>query len=177
MMIGVLFVVGLSLYPRFKRIDHLKATSSAEVQLQVPFRPDEVAELLLKSLQGNKSAPAPFNDFSAYVPKDGIFPENLKKNPSDVFLYEPTGDVYWPSEYRYDGKKADFRCSFILNQSSTDAGSRIRIFEYQPEIRVGNYFDPLGHAGPGMYWDIRMVEPTVVDREKLKTVLLNILRR
>ena len=31
------------------------------------------------------------------------------------YLFEPTGDRYWPSEYVYDGKPVDFRSAFIVH--------------------------------------------------------------
>ena len=172
-MTGALVLTGLIMYPRFKRIEHPKPGTSSDVVFHVDLSPDEVVSLLLKTFQHNKTVAAPFDRFNAYSYQDGVFPQDYRNNPFDIFLYEPTGDVYWPSEYLYNGKKADFRCSFILHQSSANGGSQIQIFEYQPQIRAGNYFDPLGHAGPGMYWDIRPVEPTVIDREILKSILFS----
>jgi len=82
---------------------------------------------------------------------------------------DPSGniDYYWESEYLYLGQPVKFRCNFIIHLEPAMAASKISILEYQPEIWTGTKFDLLGHAGPGFYRDIRLVEPTNRDREEL----------
>jgi hypothetical protein len=84
----------------------------------------------------------------------------------DFYLYQPTGDYYWESEYFYEGKPAKFRCNFLIHlEPSGNANTRVEIFEYQPTIWVGNYFGLSGHALlPAMLYDIRPVEATTTDR-------------
>jgi hypothetical protein len=83
----------------------------------------------------------------------------------DLFLYEPTGDYYWDSEYWYDGAPARFRCSFIIHVEPASAGTRVEIFEYQPTIWIGERFGFSAHAVlPVSFHDIRPAEPTTADR-------------
>jgi hypothetical protein len=93
----------------------------------------------------------------------------------DLYLYEPTGDYYWESEYFYDGQPAKFRCSFLIHlEPAGDSGSKIEIFEYQPTIWAGEYLGLSGHAIlPGMLHDIRAVEATTANR----TAILEIFQK
>lgn len=99
-------------------------------------------------------------------------PLNLRT--SDFYLYEPTGDEYWPSEYRYRGQPAKFRCSFFIHvEPAAGASTRVEIFEYQPQIWVGERFGFSAHAAlPTTFHDIRFVEPTTIDRLELLSLLL-----
>jgi len=93
---------------------------------------------------------------------------------ADFYLYEPSGDYYWSSEYFSNGAPAKFRCAFIIHLEPIGATkTKLAVFEYLPEIWVGKVFDPMGHSGPGSYYDIREVGPTEADR----TELLEIIRR
>lgn len=87
----------------------------------------------------------------------------------DFYLYEPTGDHYWESEYFYQGKAAKFRCSFLIHlEPATNSGTKVEIFEYQPTVWVGEYFGLSAHAIlPAMLHDIRPVQPTTVDRKEV----------
>jgi hypothetical protein len=84
----------------------------------------------------------------------------------DFYLYEPTGDYYWESEYFYQGQPARFRCSFLIHlEPSGNTNTRVEIFEYQPTIWVGKYFGLSGHTLlPAMLYDIRPVQATTTDR-------------
>ncbi|MFY9610536.1 MAG: hypothetical protein WAU45_18240 [Blastocatellia bacterium] len=91
---------------------------------------------------------------------------------SDYYLYEPTGDYYWDSEYYCNDSPAKFRCSFIIHlESDRNVNTKIEIFEYLPVVWVGKKFDVAGHHGPGFYNDTREVEPTGEDRVELLDVL------
>ena len=75
----------------------------------------------------------------------------------DLYLYEPTGDYYWESEYFYQGKAAKFRCSFLIHlEPAANPGTKVEIFEYQPTVWVGEYFGLSAHAIlPAKLHDIR----------------------
>jgi hypothetical protein len=106
----------------------------------------------------------------------------------DFYLYEPTGDYYWPSEYFYKGEPAPFRCAFLIHPEPSEAlpaglgaakpsiggavATKLEIFEYQPEIWVGQYLGLTAHGiGPVMLRDIRLVEETTADRQSLLALL------
>jgi hypothetical protein len=89
----------------------------------------------------------------------------------DLYLYEPSGDYFWESEYIYDDHPAKFRCSFIIHMEPIDqANTKVEVFEYQPTIWAGEYLGISAHSIlPAMLHDIRPVEATTTDR---KAVLL-----
>jgi hypothetical protein len=91
----------------------------------------------------------------------------------DLYLYEPSGDFYWESEYFYQGHAAQFRCSFLIHlEPAGNSGTKVEVFEYQPEIWVGEYFGLSAHAvWPTMLHDIRSVETTTLDRKAILTVI------
>jgi hypothetical protein len=91
---------------------------------------------------------------------------------NDLLLEEPTGDVYWDSEYvSSQGAPVKFRCGFIIHmEESADSVARIQVYEKVPQVWPGMYWT-FGHSGPGEYRDIRFVEPTVKDRLALLDVL------
>ena len=73
--------------------------------------------------------------------------ESSKNN--DFYLYEPTGDYYWNSEYYYQNKPAPFRTSFIIHfVSAGNNQTKIQIFELLPQIHVGEFIGFGGHSGP-----------------------------
>jgi hypothetical protein len=43
----------------------------------------------------------------------------------------------------------------------------VEVIEYQPTIKAGRTFRIAGHSGPGFYADIRFVEPTARDRQRV----------
>jgi hypothetical protein len=87
----------------------------------------------------------------------------------DFYLYEPSGDYYWDSEYFYAGQPAKFRCSFLIHlEPGGSSTTKVEIFEYQPAIWVGEYLGMSAHAIlPTMLHDIRSAESTTVDRKNL----------
>jgi hypothetical protein len=91
----------------------------------------------------------------------------------DFYLYEPSGDYYWNSEYFYNGQSARFRCSFLIHvEASEDASTKVEIFEYQPTIWVGEYLGLSAHALlPAMLHDIRSVGATTTDRKELLAII------
>jgi hypothetical protein len=87
----------------------------------------------------------------------------------DFYMYEPTGDYYWESEYFYQGSAAKFRCSFLIHlEPAKNSGVKVEIFEYQPTVWVGEYLGMSAHAIlPTMLHDIRPARPTTADRQAL----------
>ena len=87
----------------------------------------------------------------------------------DLYLYEPSADYFWQSEYFYKGQAAKFRCGFFIHlEPAGDAGTKVEIFEYQPTIWVGEYFGLSAHAVlPTMLHDIRPAEATTTDRKEV----------
>ncbi len=97
----------------------------------------------------------------ASVPKD--------KRKNDFYLYEPTADYYWSSDYYYNDAPAKFRCAFIIHlEPEANGSTKLAVFEYLPTIWVGERFGFSAHGiGPTSLHDIRVVESTSSDRVRL----------
>jgi hypothetical protein len=107
----------------------------------------------------------------------------------DFYLYEPTADYYWSSEYLYKGHPAKFRCAFLIHLEPADAGgsatdssaktadakvaaTKVEIVEAQPMVWAGEYLGFSAHAVlPTMLHDSRPVEETTSEREALLEVI------
>ena len=87
----------------------------------------------------------------------------------DLYLYEPSGDYFWDSEYFYKERPAKFRCSFLIHiEPAGNSGTKAEIFEYQPTIWVGEYLGMSAHAVlPTMLHDIRPAQATTADRQEV----------
>jgi hypothetical protein len=87
----------------------------------------------------------------------------------DLYLYEPSGDYFWDSEYFYKDQPAKFRCSFLIHiEPAGDAKTKLEIFEYQPTIWAGEYFGMSAHGVlPTMLHDIRPAQATTTDRQEV----------
>jgi len=99
---------------------------------------------------------------------------------NDLLLREPTGDVYWPSEYVLAGDRSQpvkFNCGFIVHFASREPSvTEIRVHEMAPTVWVGEHWAVSKHGpGFGRYHDIRAVEPTVADRFRTLDVLDRVL--
>jgi hypothetical protein len=101
----------------------------------------------------------------SFVERYARIPPELRTR--DFYMYEPTGDYYWESEYFYQGKAAKFRCSFLIHlEPAKNSSVKVEIFEYQPAVWVGEYLGMSAHAIlPTMLHDIRPAQPTTVDRQ------------
>lgn len=99
-----------------------------------------------------------------------IPPANRRR---DFYLYDPSGDYYWDSEYLYKNAQAKFHCSFLIHLEPADAShTTVEIFEYQPYIWAGEYFGFSAHAIlPTMLHDIRPVEPTTKERRAILAMI------
>ena len=102
-----------------------------------------------------------------FVERYARIPAELRNR--DLYLYEPSGDYFWESEYFYEGQPAKFRCSFLIHvEPAGDSGTKVEIFEYQPTIWVGEYFGMSAHAVlPTKLHDIRPAQPTTMDRKEV----------
>jgi hypothetical protein len=103
----------------------------------------------------------------AFVERYVRIPAELRNR--DLYLYEPSGDYFWQSEYFYQGQRAKFRCSFLIHfEPAGDSGTKVEIFEYQPMIWVGEYLGMSAHAVlPTMLHDIRPAQATTSDRKEV----------
>jgi len=92
---------------------------------------------------------------------------------NDFYFHEPSGDVFWDSEYFYESAPAKFRCSFLIHLEPADSShTTVEIFEYQPYVRAGEYFGFSAHAIlPTTLHDIRPVEPTTSDRHAILALI------
>ncbi len=140
--------------------------------------------------------PAPFNAMNAgtatesqyadgwvngYVDPGGFLDE-YKKLPesarrADIVLDDPTGDLYWPSEYAGPDGVVRFHCRFILHPSDNGAGgTTVTAFEVVPTVWVGEHWSMTMHGiGFGRAHDIRFVDPTVLDRVKALDIVSQLL--
>jgi hypothetical protein len=76
-------------------------------------------------------------------------------------------DLFWASDYQYEGKPAKFYTDFLLHLEPVSAdATRVEVYEYLPRIWVGKSFQ-LGAHGPCMCRDQRWVEQTKTDRVAL----------
>jgi hypothetical protein len=97
----------------------------------------------------------------------------IEQRARDFYLYEPSGDYYWYSEYQYGGRPAKFRCAFLIHlEPYGTSQTKVEILEYQPEIWVGEYFGLSAHSiFPAFLHDIRPVPSTAADRNDVLSVI------
>ncbi len=191
------FVLAL-LAPHFKNVERRTASMPTVVQIHIPRSIKTVTETLEalfnsqadlsrgthKQLKGDR-----LYHFYLYPYRHPIFPEDYqiqhwsKTDPylrpyaavpkdqrkNDFYLYEPTADYYWFSDYYYNDAPAKFRCAFIIHLEPTGGnGTNIAVFEYLPTIWVGERFGFSAHAiGPTSLHDIRFVQSSSSDRIRL----------
>jgi hypothetical protein len=170
---------------RFKPVEHRAEAPQAFVEVRVEADPGRVSEAVKQRLRRRGGA-IDFSRFHLFPQGDPIFPElerlrtRLEGNPAlaryvarpaeersrDLYAYTIL-DYYWKSEYFYKGEPTLFNTDFLIHLRPDGAGTVVEVIEFIPRIWVGKSFDPMGHAGPGMYYDIRFVEPTTRDRRLL----------
>jgi hypothetical protein len=190
----VLLVVAVAcvlLYP-WKRVERREVTLATDTTAVLPASQEVVRERIAKLFTAPKALlPERFAKFMLVKPGEPLFPDDFQLQaharqdsalgsyaalPSgqrghDLYLYEPTGDYYWQSEYYCNGEPAKFRCNFLIHlEPAADERTKVEILEFLPRIWVGRHFS-LGHSGPGFYYDIRTVEPTVSDRVELLAII------
>src|SRR5262249_43356138 len=108
-----------------------------------------------------------------YVDPGGFF-DPYRKLPAsqrqrDLLVEDATADTYWNSEYATSTGPVRFRCGFVLHFSPLEAAeTRVTVYEMTPVIWVGEHW-AFAKEGllPGRFHDIRFVEPTVTDRQKV----------
>jgi hypothetical protein len=193
----------LVIYPWTKRIERRSAVPAFSDSAIVPNGVEQVAAAIIETFNdGHRlgfssprkfSAADKFHYFFLWNRADQIFPDDLqvslhtRYDPAlrrysamdpgakkrDFYLYEPTGDHYWYSEYFCDGAPAKFRCAFIIHLEPLGPDrTRVQVLEYLQMIWVGQAWSTLGHSGPGFYDDIRFdLEPTMIDRAELRALV------
>jgi len=95
------------------------------------------------------------------------------RRSQDIMLDEPTGDLYWLSEYHSAQGPVRFRCGFILHfEEPSPLLTEVQVFEKVPLVWPGEHWAVLHHGvGVGKVHDIRPVDPTVQDRLDLLQAL------
>lgn len=113
-------------------------------------------------------------------PGDFLEPYKVIEGPRrlrDLLIEEPTGDIYWHSEYGTPAGPAKFRCGFIIHfEQKAPALTEIQVYEKAPEIWIGEE-RRFAHHGIGIekFHKIRFVQPTVKDRLDMLQALNGIL--
>lgn len=191
-------VVALIEYPRFERVEQTPAQRSPRDSVDLPADIDTVSAAIQRTFNDGRelgfsprlkfSAQDKFHYFYWFDRSAGVFPDDFQvrahssRDPDlrrysalpnsarsrDLYLYEPSGDYYWYSEFHVGGNPVKFHCAFIIHFEALGATrTRIEVLEYLPIVWTGKKFNLLGHAGPGFYYDIREVSPTATDRAEL----------
>jgi hypothetical protein len=195
----VVTVAILEILPYMKRIERRSAVPGFADSSVAPASVDRAAAAIVALFNdGHRLGFSALNKYPAgdkwhyfflWGRADGIFPDDLQvamhtsydpalqrycalasgAKKRDFYLYEPSGDFYWRSEYFCDGAPAKFRCAFIIHLEPFGPGrTQVQVIEYLPIIWVGSAWCMLGHSGPGFYYDIRFdLEPTAIDRAEL----------
>jgi hypothetical protein len=189
-------------YSNFKRIERRPAGAPFSDTIVIGVGMKSVARTIAKTFNdGHRLGFSPSNKFPGeekfhyfflWNRKDSIFPDDVqlgfhvRQDPAlrryselpanvrsaDFYLYEPSGDYYWLSEYFSNAAPAKFRCAFIIHlEPLGSTKTKVAVLEYLPEIWVGKVFDPMGHSGPGFYSDIREVGPTEADLTELLEII------
>jgi hypothetical protein len=85
---------------------------------------------------------------------------------NDVYLFEPTGDRRWPSEFLVGGQTLPFQTSFILHLAPGDKGTAVTAIEVRPMVLAGQDWRFERH-GPGWIFRFCPTPPSVGDRRRL----------
>src|SRR5438105_7218292 len=89
----------------------LKKFSGKSSTLPAPFGSMQAIELIPPNYPADWIST--WTDPSGFLEPYKRLPGNLREQ--DVLIEEPTGDVYWPSEYSANTGQVKFRCGFILH--------------------------------------------------------------
>lgn len=187
----ILFAAAAALfsYPQFKKIEKRTAANPRPFDALVGKNLDDVVHTIQKIWTPKAHPESKFDHFSLAKPSDFYFPDDkqlqiyaakdasirqyLMLNPDlrkNDFSLTAFPDFYWPSEYYYNDQPAKFRCNFIVHlESKGSTSTKIEIFEYESQIWVGDKIGVSAHTGPipGVFRDIRDVNPTTSDRVEL----------
>lgn len=92
-----------------------------------------------------------------------------RQRERDLYLYQPTGPHYWPSEYQLHDRPLPFSTDFIVHLQPVDSGhTRIEVIELMPRVQLGEKWAFARHGvGIGRVEDVRAVAPTTRDRLEL----------
>jgi len=150
----------------------LNAFAKRPAPLPPPF-----SQLMATELTG-PSYPADW--LVTYVDPGGFLDDYKRLAPADrahdLLLREPTGDVYWLSDYALagdEGAPVKFHCGLIVHFVPHEPSfTEIQIYEMVPTVWVGEHWAFSKHGpGFGRYHDIRFVEPSVADRVRTLDLL------
>jgi hypothetical protein len=195
---------GLFLYDDFKRIERRGEDNLDPVEGTLAMPLEEATESIVRIFsEKDPRLPEHFRKLQPSRPGDGIFPDDGQLNAwverneglrrhaeqlrlylagpadvraDDIHLWAPV-DVYWESEYYYDGRPTMFYTEFILHlepdRDDPIRRTRIEVYEFRPGIWVGEKFSFGAHSIlPSFHRDIRWVEPTTQDRVELLEQIL-----
>jgi hypothetical protein len=88
----------------------------------------------------------------------------------DLYLFEPTGTLWWDDEYLLDGEPVEFRASYLIHlDQPAPERTRIEVIQLTPQVRLGLRWKASRHGIglPVQAYDIRAVAPTTADRRRL----------
>jgi hypothetical protein len=146
--------------------EFIRGALLAEFHNSTSPRPAPYATMVVTEL--NKWSP----DWAATYVDPGGFLDDYRKIPAadrqrDLLLQDFT-DNYWLSEYATADGAVKFECGLIVHFAADPSGTRVTVFELTPEVWVGEIWAMAAHGiGPSRIHDIRVVEPTVTDRQHL----------
>jgi hypothetical protein len=190
---------------QWKTVEHIPASDPFErVQAIFPVSVETIREALIGQERIPHHSPDALPTFpdlrvffvAAAGDDQGIFPDDggvrvqLDRSPwlqdylnlprstrrNDLYLYSVM-DLFWPSEYQYQGRPAKFYSDFLLHLSEiSDSETTVEVFEFLPRVWVGESFQ-LGAHGPCMCWDQRWVQQTKQDRIALLSAIRLALER
>ena len=91
----------------------------------------------------------------------------------DLLIDNPTGDLYWPSEYVGPDGPVQFRCAFVVHFGALGPNeTTVEVYEHVPTVWAGEHWAWAAHGiGFAKVHDIRFVEPTMKDRLDLLNVI------
>jgi hypothetical protein len=197
---GCALILALLSFACSKTVQRLGPPPPAAVETQLTVSADRAAAAIRGALGAGRvsaSSATPFalerfrlyvvSDTHAPVPNDFQMRAAAESNPplaryaslpaerrrNDLFLYEPTGDYYWTSDYAWKGRPVKFRCAFLVHLEAAGEGhSTVEVIQYQPTVWMGDRFGFSAHAVlPGFYNDLRPVAPTTRDSDALLGVI------
>ena len=92
----------------------------------------------------------------------------------DLYLFQPTGPHYWPSEYQHGQRELPFSTGFLVHLQPLPSGrTRIEIIEVLPQVLFGDKWAWTKHGvGFARVQDVRAVAPTTRDRLELLARIL-----
>jgi hypothetical protein len=161
-----------------------KGRATKEVTATVPVALETLRSAVIAEMKARK-APAPVTGMwlvevstwppdwaGTYVDPGGYLAPYRNLPAADRardLLLEDFTNPSWMSEYESDRGSVPFRCAFVVHfGATTPESTRVSVYEVTPEVTVGKVW-AWAHEGIwfGKVDDIRFVEPTMTDRQKV----------